>query len=177
MTEEKTLLILHASRQPNDKGEFNWYEFKSYPKIDLCLLQNLVHGRITLLPNMNPEKCKYLAYADEEGLLKEDFARNGMCSNFLFLFFCGGIFFCFFGEFFFFCLFLDLAGGALYQLGFRGSSTLGLAYAGTVVVLDENERGLNKEEQAELTKTIVQFRKMIEGDYTDDENQDKTEDC
>ena len=65
--------------------------------------------------------------------------------------------------------FLELAGGALYSLGFRGSGMLGLAYAGTVVVLDQQERGLIKEEQEELLEAIVKFQKMVEGE---DENED-----
>ena len=50
----------------------------------------------------------------------------------------------------------------MYELGFRGSELLGLAYAGTVVVLGCNEKGLDKVQQAELTKAIVAFRNNME---------------
>ena len=87
MSREKTILIFHASKEPNENGKLNWYEFKSYPKIDLKILQDTIGGSITLLPNIDPERTRYIAYADDEGLLKHA-ARNGL--------FC--VFFCIFSR-------------------------------------------------------------------------------
>ncbi len=106
---EKTILVFYASRHPNAKNQYNWYEFKSVPILSAKVYSDIIGCRIvSLIPNIIASKSKFYAYADEEGLCSDNYARN------------------------------DLAGGVLYTLGFRDSHILGMAYANTVIVTGNN---------------------------------------
>jgi len=130
MSSKETCLVFYASKIPNKNGDLNWYEFKEYETLSLKVLQTLVGGQITSVPCLK-KKTSFLAYGDDEGLLKSS-ARN------------------------------DLAGGALYYLGFRGSEFLGCAYAGNVVVLGSDEQGLTPNQQQELRTAIDRYRSLEE---------------
>jgi len=147
----KTVCIFHAPQKPNAKGEYNWYEFKEVPKLDLKTLQTLVNcSHVTLLPNIDPsDKAKLVCYADDEGLLKPDCGRN------------------------------ELAGGALFKLGFRGSEIMGHAYAGNIVVVGAgsggDDKGLSANQQKMLTDAITAYRKDWKEDDDDDDDDDSSE--
>lgn len=124
----KVITILHATYRPNAKGEYNWLEWKEVPKINLKVLQEHVKGNIALVPYVGSKKQPFECYMNENGLLKEEYGRN------------------------------DLAGGALYVLGFRGGEALGCAYAGNVVITGHKHQGLTSKQQNALLYAIEIFR-------------------
>jgi hypothetical protein len=112
-----TLVIFHASQKPVN-GLYNWIEYRDLDKKPDCkLLQKIVDGPITLLPNIlyEPESI-FECYANDEGLLRSDLGRG------------------------------DLSGCVLHRLGFRGCGILGYSYAGTVVaVLSRHQKKAAKQ--------------------------------
>lgn len=107
----KTILIFHASKTPNSNGDLNWHEFRSVKKISLSVLQKIVEGDITLIPHRTPDQYKFVAYANESGLLIDTLGRN------------------------------DLAGMVLSSVGFTGMEFMGMAFAGNVVLTKINDDG------------------------------------
>ncbi len=142
----KTVCVFHATRKPNAKGELNWYEFREIPKLS-CVAYNEIIGShsVTSIPNVQGLKSPFVAYADDEGLCSDDYARN------------------------------DLAGGALHALGFRDSHILGMAYANTVIVTGHtgkcNDKSLTKAQQKTILDAIVKFRKA----YYESEEEEEEE--
>jgi hypothetical protein len=91
-------------------------------------LQKLVEGDIQLIPHKEMGTGRFMGYANESGLM------NNLRRN-------------------------DLAGGVLEHLGFEVYHLpLGCAYAGTVVVMGENERGLTAAQKKEIEEAIVKYR-------------------
>lgn len=132
-------LVFYATGRPNENGELNYWsyvELEKNPDKRLAQLQQLVGGgNIEGLAPTNPKKPPCVeAYANECGLMfyseeKEGFGRN------------------------------DLAGGALLLLGFASiGQPLGCAYAGTVVVVGRDSKGLSAKQKQKLEAAIREYR-------------------
>jgi len=72
-TKKQTVLVFHAPKRPNAKGELNWDEFVEVDKLDLSTLQSLVGCEtITLLPNIDPN-TKLLAFCRRKWPIEKRF--------------------------------------------------------------------------------------------------------
>lgn len=127
----KTISVFYSTREPSPQGELNYHRFETCPMPGLSVLktlQKLVEGDIELIPHKKGGNAPFMGYANESGLAK-DLRRN------------------------------DLAGGALEQLGFEVFHLpLGCAYAGTVVVMGNNERGLTVAQKEAIEMAIRDYR-------------------
>ncbi len=134
-----TIAIFHASKTPNEFEQWNWFEFKSVPELNLKLYYETIKcSHITMIPNIK-KNCVLTAIADDNGLANPISGRN------------------------------DLAGGALFHLGFRDSHVLGMAYAGTVIVVGNKNKGLSQKQQTLILDAIAKYRKDDSETETDDE--------
>jgi len=137
---DQTVVIFHASRKPNANGELNWCETKI---VEQKMDLTAIQDLVgARIVTMLPcyRKTTLECYVDEEGLLNQNYARN------------------------------DLAGGALFMLGFGGGQALGCAYAGNVVVTGKKMRSLTAKQQAELKDAIEKYRKDDDDDDDDSVN-------
>lgn len=123
-TRGKRALVFYAD---DTQEETNYYRFETLPNSKLRTLQRIVGGNIELLPHREGITARFMAYANEEGLLK-DLPRNVLA---------GGV--------------LLLVGFIL------GPAPLGCAYAGNVVVFGKSEKGLTAQDEQMLQAAIDKY--------------------
>jgi hypothetical protein len=144
-------LVFYATGRPNEKGELNYHgyvELEQGIEQRLRQLQELVGGNIEHLPTLKNKRAPVVAFANESGLVMHRARKPGIGRN-------------------------DLAGGALLNLGFATfGSPLGCAYAGNVVVMGSETKGLSDKQKMLLEQAIKKFLDDIDEDGKEEEGHD-----
>lgn len=131
-------MVFYATGRANEHNELNhwgYVQLEQNAENRLAQLQALVGGNIeSLAPAKRRKPPSLEAYANESGLMFYLEGKEGIGRN-------------------------DLAGGVLHLLGFASLGTpLGCAYAGNVVVVGRDCRGLSARQKQQLEKAICAYR-------------------